>query len=33
LSAEDFATGIFEKLVAFLRSIERETKQITGVEE
>ena len=33
LSAEDFATGIFEKLVAYLRSIERETKQITGIEE
>ncbi len=31
LNAEDFASGIFDKLLKYLRSIERETKQILGV--
>ncbi len=33
LAAEDFATGIFDNLLKHLRSIERETKQILGVNE
>ena len=33
LTAEDFATGIFDNLLTYLRNIERETKQITGVTE
>lgn len=31
LKAEDFATDVFDKLIAYLRSIERETKGIMGV--
>ena len=31
LNAEDFASGIFDRLLKYLRSIERETKQIMGV--
>lgn len=33
LNAEDFASGVFEKLNAYLRSIEKETREIMGVEE
>ena len=33
LSAEDFASDIFEKLTLYLHSIERETKEIMGVSE
>jgi hypothetical protein len=33
LAAEDFAAEIFEKLAAYLRSIERETKEIMGMTE
>ncbi len=31
LNAEDFASDIFERLIQYLRSIERETKEIMGV--
>lgn len=31
LGAEDFASDIFEKLMKYLRSIERETKAIMGI--
>lgn len=33
LNAEDFACGVFEKLISYLRSIEKETKDIMGVQE
>jgi hypothetical protein len=33
LTAEDFATGLFDKLIRYLRSIERETRSIMGVPE
>jgi hypothetical protein len=33
LSAEDFASDIFEKLTLYLHSIERETKEIMGISE
>ncbi len=33
LTAEDFATDIFEKLTKYLHSIEQETRQIMGVQE
>ena len=31
LTAEDFASALFEKLTKYLRSIERETKEIMGI--
>lgn len=31
LSAEDFATDLFDKLVRYLRSIERETRDVMGM--
>ena len=30
LNAEDFASGVFDKLIVYLRSIEKETKAIIG---
>lgn len=33
LTADDFALDIFERLILFLQSIERETKEIIGVKE
>ncbi len=33
MSSEDFANGVFDKLLKYLRSIEVETKQIMGVKE
>ena len=33
LAAESFATGIYDKLLVFLRSIERESKEVMGVSE
>ena len=33
LSAEDFASDVFDKLIVYLRSIEKETKGIMGVQE
>ncbi|MFO0977348.1 MAG: hypothetical protein U0996_13190 [Planctomycetaceae bacterium] len=33
MSSEDFANGVFDKLLKYLRSIEAETKQIMGVKE
>lgn len=31
LASEDFASGIFEKLTDYLRSIEQETREIMGI--
>ncbi|MBL8808552.1 MAG: hypothetical protein JNM43_00120 [Planctomycetaceae bacterium] len=33
MASEDFANGVFDKLLKYLRSIEAETKQIMGVKE
>lgn len=33
LGADDFSTSIFEKLIRYLNSIERETKEIMGLQE
>jgi hypothetical protein len=33
MSSEDFANGVFDKLLKYLRSIEAETRKIMGVKE
>lgn len=33
LNAEDFASDVFDKLISYLRSIEKETKVIMGISE